>query len=66
VSSEPDGRQNNLVTLFLRAAHGMTDELVARLAAARFAGPMSVHQEYKPADRIAAAAYRERAKERTA
>jgi DNA-binding MarR family transcriptional regulator len=43
VSSEPGGRQNNLVTLFLRAAHGMTDELVARLAAAGFANFRAAH-----------------------
>jgi DNA-binding MarR family transcriptional regulator len=43
VSSEPDRGQNNLVTLFLRAAHGMTDELVARLAAAGFANFRAAH-----------------------
>lgn len=43
MSREPGGRQNNLVTLFLRAAHGMTDELVARLAAVGFADFRAAH-----------------------
>jgi DNA-binding MarR family transcriptional regulator len=33
---ESSGRQQNLVTLFLLAAHAMTDELVARITAAGF------------------------------
>jgi DNA-binding MarR family transcriptional regulator len=43
VASEAGGRQNNLITLFLRAAHGMTDELVARLAAAGFTDVRAAH-----------------------
>ena len=43
MASEPSGRQSNLVTLFLRAAHGMTEELVARLATAGFADFRAAH-----------------------
>jgi len=43
MASEPSGHKNNLVTLFLQAAHGMTDELVARLGAAGYADVRAAH-----------------------
>jgi hypothetical protein len=36
VPSPSSHRQQNLITLFLLAAHGLTNDLVARLAAAGF------------------------------
>lgn len=43
MSDEPRARQLNLMTLFLRAAHAMTDELTSRLAAAGY-------RDLRPAD----------------
>ena len=43
MASERGGRRHNLLTLFLLAAHGMTDDLVARLAAAGFSEVRPAH-----------------------
>jgi DNA-binding MarR family transcriptional regulator len=43
VVRQSSGRQQNLVTLFMRAAHAMTDELVARITAAGFPNLRASH-----------------------
>jgi DNA-binding MarR family transcriptional regulator len=43
VQTQPSGRRQNLLTLFLLAAHGLTNDLVARVAAAGFTDIRPAH-----------------------
>ena len=43
MSSQPSGPRQNLITLFLLAAHALTAELVTRLTAAGFSGVRPAH-----------------------